>query len=205
MKEQKTQATKVNIKADENAKAASAIDSGSNFYGLTNDYMFKVIMQENVYVREMLIRALLGLDEEELTYSEVLNPIIPGYAIDNKTCILDLNLMLNNKEKLNLEMQVIKDQAWEKRSLYYWARNYADLKAGNNYAELKRTTHIGILDHTPVSEHPEFYSRYELRNIRSNRTYSDVIDIRTLDLTRVDLAYPEEYGIAYWAKIIKAA
>ena len=49
-------------------------------------------------------------------------------------------------EKANLEVQVIKQEWFGRRSLYYWARLYNDLKRGDSYSALARTVTINLLD-----------------------------------------------------------
>lgn len=48
--------------------------------------------------------------------------------------------------KANLEIQVIKQEWFGQRALYYWARLYNDLKRGDSYHSLTRTVTINILD-----------------------------------------------------------
>ena len=48
--------------------------------------------------------------------------------------------------KANLEIQVVKQEWFSQRALYYWARLYNDLKKGDIYHALTRTVTINILD-----------------------------------------------------------
>ena len=81
--------------------------SGPIPYNMTNDYMFREILQKNEFVLRGLIGALLHLDQREIISVEITNPIITGEQIDNKTFALDINVVLNNNICLNLEMQVV--------------------------------------------------------------------------------------------------
>ena len=63
--------------------------SGPIPYNMTNDYMFRAILQKNEFVLRGLIGALLHLDQREIVSVEITNPIMPGEQIDNKAFVLD--------------------------------------------------------------------------------------------------------------------
>ena len=93
------------------------IASGPIAYNMTNDYMFRAILQKNEFVLRGLIGALLHLDQADIKSVEITNPIILGEQIDNKQFVLDINITLNNDICLNLELQVINRTNWQDRSL----------------------------------------------------------------------------------------
>ena len=88
---------------------------------LTNDYMFKALLQKNKNVLKHLICSMLHLRLEEVESVEVKNPIVLGEAVtedfDSKIFVLDINVLLNNKTLINLEMQVLNHENWAERSL----------------------------------------------------------------------------------------
>ncbi|MDD6168811.1 MAG: PD-(D/E)XK nuclease family transposase, partial [Lachnospiraceae bacterium] len=73
-------------------------------YGLKNDYMFRAAMQSNEKVLRGLVCALLDLRMDEIRECVIENPIILGEDIDDKTCILDVKILLNNDKRLNIEL-----------------------------------------------------------------------------------------------------
>ena len=75
-------------------------------YGMTNDYMFRTVLQRNNYVLKGLICSLLHLDPDEVTSVQITNPIEPGDTADDKEFILDIHVLLNNHAVINLEMQM---------------------------------------------------------------------------------------------------
>ena len=75
-------------------------------YNMTNDYMFRAVLQKNQFVLKGLVGSLLHLDPKSLEV-EVTNPIKLGESFENKDFILDVNVKVNNKTLLNLEMQII--------------------------------------------------------------------------------------------------
>ena len=76
------------------------------FYGLSNDYMFHVVMQECEDAMHCLVAALLGIKVSDIKECRILNPIIMGDTMEEKDCVLNLNLLLNNEAKINIELQM---------------------------------------------------------------------------------------------------
>lgn len=59
--------------------------SGPLLIPMTNDYLFRALLQRNNHVLKGLICALLHLSREEVSSVAIVNPIILGEAIDEKT------------------------------------------------------------------------------------------------------------------------
>lgn len=175
------------------------------FYGLRNDYMFKAVLQESKEALKNLISVLLGIDEDTITSLELKNTIKLGESVDSKDCILDILLELNHNELIDLEMQVKNENNWPERSLLYWSRAYDDIKVGEDYDKLKKTYHIGILDFTLFDDNPTFYAEYKVMDTTTHRIYSDMLNIKILDLSRIEEAERnnENPQLIKWAKILK--
>lgn len=150
--------------------------------------------------------ALLDLKEETLKECRIENPIILGEEMDEKTCVLDVKILLNNSERLNIELQTTDYKDWPDRSLLYLCRAFDDLKKGVKYTDLKPTIHIGILDFSPFPEEKEFYSEYQLMNIKTHRFYNSKFVMRVLNLTQIEGASEEEKksDLYYWAQLFRA-
>ena len=93
--------------------------TGAIRYNMTNDYMFRAILQENEKVLRGLVASLLHMPPEEIKEIHIENPIILGDAIDMKNIVLDIHLKLNNNRFLNIEMQILNKHDWQDRSLFY--------------------------------------------------------------------------------------
>ena len=174
------------------------------FYGMSNDYMFKAVMQESKEVLINLVAALMRIDEERIVYCEITNPIELGRNIYSKDCILDIKLILNGDTIINIELQIENEGYWPERSLFYWSRAYDQLKEGENYRLLKPTYQIGIIDFSLFKDSAEFFSEYKILNTRTGRAYTENLCIRVLDLTKIDLARDGEEELVRWAKIFKS-
>ena len=80
---------------------------GKIFYGMTNDYMFRAVLQSNNKVLRGLICSLLHLSEREVLSVEITNPIILGKSVESKEFRLDINILLNNRTLINLEIWIL--------------------------------------------------------------------------------------------------
>ena len=180
--------------------------TGEIRYTLRNDYMFKAVLQKNKRALTGLLSALLSMPAEKIVDIEIMNPIELGETIDDKTCILDIKLILNNNKIINIELQVTKYEFWIERSLIYLCRAFDNLSVGEDYGNVLPTYHIGILDFWMPDKAKEFYSEYRLMNVRNQEFYSDKIGVNVLNLKAVDddsvTKEPEE--LYEWAKLFKA-
>ena len=181
--------------------------SGAIPYGMTNDYMFRAVLQTNNKVLRGLVSALLHLKEEEILSVEITNPVILGEAVHDKEIRLDISLKLNNKSVINLEMQIANKLNWTNRSLLYLSRSFDNLHHGQDYLDIHSAIHIGFLDYPISKEYPEFYATYKLLNVKTHQNYNDNFMLSVVDLTHIDLATKEdrEYHIDCWAALFKAA
>lgn len=174
---------------------------------LTNDYLFRAMLQRNNLVLKGLISSLLSIPLSDIKSVVITNPIILGTSIDDKTFFLDISITLNDDTLINLEMQVLNEYNWPERSLSYLCRSFDQLNSGDCYQSAKTAIQIGLLDFTLFPEHPEFYATYRLMNIKNHTVYSDKLRLSVLNLTRIDLATKEDIdsGLTHWAALFKSS
>lgn len=179
--------------------------TGTIPYNMTNDYMFRVVLQKNKFVLKGLVGALLHLNPEFLEV-EITNPIELGRSIENKDFILDVNVLINNQTMLNLEMQVINYGNWKERSLSYLCRSFDNVYKGHDYIEVSPVIQISFLDFELFPDHPEFYSTYMLENIKNHVIYTDKLRLSVVELNNTKLATDDDrhYEIDKWAALFKA-
>lgn len=180
--------------------------SGIIRYNMTNDYMFRAVLQKNNKVLKGLICSLLHLEEQAIISVTITNPIILGEVMEDKEFRLDINVILNNNTYINLEMQIANKLNWLNRSISYLCRSFDQLHHGQDYSEAKAVIHIGFLDYTLFQEYPEFYAVYKFMNVKNQHIYSDNLTLCVVDLTQINLATAEDraYHIDYWAALFKA-
>ena len=175
-------------------------------YGLINDYMFRAVFQTSEEALKGLLSALLYIPEEEILSCVICNPIILGDAIDEKTCILDIRVLLNGNKQINLEMQMGSVENWTDRSVFYLCRMFTDMKKGLDYTQTKPSIHIGIMMKSLVPEDVAFYNEYALKNRRTGYEFTGKIALHVLDLSCLEQVPEEERNspLYYWACVFKA-
>ena len=205
-KNEKNDQTKFSPTASSCLDTAFQNASGDIPYNMTNDYMFRAVLQTNNKVLRGLICSLLHLAETEVKAVEIANPVILGEAVRDKEFRLDINVVMNNSVLINLEMQITNKLNWGNRSVMYLCRSYDRLNRGQDYREARPAIHIGFLGYTLFDKYPEFYASYKLINVKSHQKYSDNLTLYVVDLSRIDLATDEDkrYHIHEWAGLFKA-
>ena len=180
--------------------------SGPLVIPMTNDYLFRALLQRNNAVLKGLICSLLHLTAEEVSTAEITNPIELGTSFTDKTFILDVKVHLNDLAIINLELQVINQHNWVERSLSYLCRSFDTLQAGKDYRDARPVIQIGLLNYTLFPAHPEFYATYQLLNVKDYTLYSDKLRLSVLDLTHIELATEQDKALQLdcWARLFKA-
>ena len=180
--------------------------TGKIDYCMTNDYMFRMVLQSNNTVLKGLISSMMHVALNDIENVEIVNPIELGKHIDDKDFILDVKVMLNDNTIINLEMQVTNYSNWTNRSLSYLCRAFDNVQKGEDYNSAIPVTHIGFLDYDLFPEELEFYSKYMLRNVKSGKIYNDKFTLCVLSLNQIKLATKEDkkWHIDEWARLFKA-
>ena len=174
---------------------------------MTNDYLFRALLQSDNEVLKALLASLLKMKVGEIRSAEVTNPILLGESISEKTYIMDVRVVLNDEVVINLEMQVIRESGWEDRSVLYTCRIFDRLNRGSAYDNARPVRQIAFCDFTLFKDYPEFYSTYRLINEKNPKVvYTEKFVISNVDLTRIDLATEEDkkYGLDQWCRLFKA-
>ena len=174
-------------------------------YPLTNDFIFRAVLQRNNQVLTALIRSLLHIEATDIQV-EITNPIELGEKFSDKDFILDIRVVINKQQIIDLEMQLSNDHNWPERSICYALRSFDQLNSGEDYTEVLPVHSIGFLNFTLFPDNPEFFSTYLLANQKTGKIYSSKFCIHVVDLSRIDLATEEDkhYQIDQWAKLFKA-
>ena len=181
--------------------------TGSLPVKMTNDYLFRALLQTDEKTLKAIVASVLHISIQDVTEIVVTNPIELGETVDSKELHLDVSVILNDKDKINIEMQASHYEGWSDRTLIYLCRSFDSLNHGQDYSEVHRAIQVSFTDFTLFPDAPEFFSTYMLINkMKSTQIYSDKLSIINIDLTNVELAVEEDrkYGVDRWAKIFKA-
>ena len=174
--------------------------------GMTNDYMFRIVFQENKYALKGLIASVLQLDPEAITDITISNEIKPGKSITDKEYRMDILVLMNNSQSINIEMQLRNQGNWRHRSLAYLCREFDRLDHGDDYDKVTPAYQVGFLGFTLFEDHPEFCGRYQMRNEKDGHLYTDMFNLIVIELMQEELATKEDIacGIDKWVRLFKA-
>jgi len=178
--------------------------TGKIEYTLKSDLMFHYVMQKSKAALTHLVCALKGIAPKDVKEIIVQNPI--DLNNDSKETIMDLKLTLNNNEIINIELQLYFDKFWNPRSILYLCRAYDSISEGEDYSQLKPTTHICITNIDLIEGNEEFYSHYLLLNVKNHEPYSTDFGINVLQLNHIDNATDDDINsnLVYWARLFMA-
>ena len=123
---------------------------------------------------------------------------------DDKLGILDVRVLLNNREQIDIEIQVTFSEYWAERTLFYLGKMFTDqLKPGENYQKLEKCIHIGILNFIMFDDE-EYYSRFHFWSDKGRKLYSDKFEIHTLELPKLAKHDYPETELLKWLQFINA-
>ncbi|MDR2576304.1 MAG: Rpn family recombination-promoting nuclease/putative transposase [Treponema sp.] len=156
---------------------------------LLNDFLFYMIMGEKGDEVQLLgfLNAVLGkTGEDRFTAVEIIeNKYLSPEVIGNKSSILDVRAVLQGKTRVNIEVQVRNQHNMDRRSLFYWSREYLkSLKKGKDYKELPDVIAINIVDFNfPPARNS--HTRFHLReDIEHDLILTDALEIHFLNMVQ---------------------
>jgi len=158
-------------------------------YDHLNDFLFYKIMGEKGDEVQLLgfLNAVLGkTGEDSFTAVKIIeNKYLSPEVIGDKGSILDVRAVLQGKTRVNIEVQVRNEHNMDRRSLFYWSREYTrSLKQGQNYRELPDVIAINIVsfDFPPVRNcHTRFHLREDLDR---DLTLTDALEIHFINMVQ---------------------
>ncbi|NCB39967.1 MAG: Rpn family recombination-promoting nuclease/putative transposase [Erysipelotrichia bacterium] len=178
-------------------------------YSLMNDFVFKWIFGQEKHERNCicLLNALLVLEGENRIESlTFLNPFNYKEFADDKTSIIDTRVIDHKGELYNIEVQIVKEDAFVPRTVYYLAKLYAgQLRGGQPYNLLHKTTGLSILGFNLFKDSRQIHEAFEFRNIEGSLKLAGTMALHYLDMTRFDCCKPRELRSRFekWLHIMK--
>lgn len=187
--------------SSQNKKGEFMTKRKSNFIMLpTVDFCFKELMQ-NPKVRKGFIAALLNLPPEKITDTVLMPTILRKKTSDGKIGILDVRVMMKTGTQLELEMQVAYFEYWENRILFYLSKMYSEqVKAGESYEKLKKCIHVSVLNFVHFPNDEKYYRTINLCDKDSGELYSDLFELKILELAKLPKHTKSKEKIVQWMK-----
>ncbi len=157
-----------------------------------NDIVFQSLFNKhNEKITKAFVQALLEEKIDKITINE--DKELIRERTEDKLGILDLELDVNNNEKVDVEIQLIDKKNFIERLLFYFSKLYqAQIKRGSNYLEAKRVVLIAIIDYPLelTKEIKEMETIWKLiEKEHKNLVLTNYIEIHILELEKVKNTY----------------
>ena len=175
---------------------------------VTNDYVFRRIFGSvgNEDITGDLLEKILNKKYTKIDLSK--NPILLPDTIENKGGVLDVIINAEEKENINIEMQVLEYEYMAERILEYWAKKYSEeFKRGNDYSVAKRTICILItcFDMKQIKQVDKIHSKWNIREEEYTKIIlTDKLEFHIINLEKLEkrCEKDQEKELINWCKFI---
>jgi predicted transposase/invertase (TIGR01784 family) len=156
---------------------------------ILNDYLFLKVMGEKGDEEQLLgfLNAVLArTGKDRLVSVEIIeNRTFTAEVIGDKASILDIRAGLEDLTKVNIEVQLRNLGNMDKRSLFYWSREYSrGLKSGQDYEELPNVIAINIINFEFIPK-GSFHTSFHLwEDTDKSIMLSDALEIHFIDMIK---------------------
>jgi len=154
-----------------------------------NDYLFLKVMGEKGSEIQLLgfLNAVLGrTGDNKLASVEILeNKTLSAESIGAKASILDVRAMLCDGARVNIEVQLRNLGNFDKRSLFYWGKEYTkSITSGQDYMYLPTVININIIDFEFL-ETDNFHTVFRLKEEKeSHLILTEILEIHFINMVK---------------------
>jgi predicted transposase/invertase (TIGR01784 family) len=172
-------------------------------YTMTNDVLFKMFFVKNPEYLKRFVAMILKTPIDAITEFQIINGEIPPAEVGDKFCRLDINMTINC-QIVDLEVQVADEDDYEKRSLYYWAREYSSaLKSGDEYIDLPKVILISIVGFK-LFDCEEFHSEFRPLEVTRHTELCENQIMHYFELKKLPEPTDGDEEIKFWLAFFKA-
>lgn len=152
-----------------------------------------------------LNRTFMEAGESPLTEINLMNPYTDKDSPRDKQSIFDIQARTAEGKLINVEMQLFNKYDNEKRTLYYWSKQYSgQLEEGQSYKKLRKCVTINILNFT-ILPNDRYHNVFHLREDHSGITLNDDIEILIMELSKLNVQpIPSGGGLLNWLLFLKS-
>ncbi|MEH7150193.1 Rpn family recombination-promoting nuclease/putative transposase [Bacillus thuringiensis] len=160
------------------------------------DYAFKQLF--GVQGQEDLLISFLNAILHESLSTPIISltledPHIHKEYEEDKLSILDILATLQDKTKVNVEIQLRNTQEIVKRSLYYWSKLYtSQLEQGMPYRSLRKTITINLLDFKLFPHYDDMHTVGQFWSKQQNDVLLDDLEIHFIEIPKLLKQWREE-------------
>ncbi len=180
------------------------LDKNEKIVKLKLDIIFKRMFGNEKHERviKSFIADLLEIPHESIRKIYINNVETAPEYMDRKFSRLDLKLDVDGRI-VNIEMQVNREPDFKERTLFYWSKLYSEeLKAGDEYAELKQTICINIINFN-LFESKDYHSHFKIIEKERQEVLTEKFGIHFFELKKVKESKKEK-PMEDWLNLINA-
>ena len=160
-----------------------------------NDVVFQSLFsKKNEYITKEFVGALLDKEIEKILINDI-KELFREYPEDNLG-ILDLEVDVDDKEKVDIEIQLVQKEDFIERLLFYFSKLYTlQIKKGKSYKESKRIVLIAIIDFKLeiTKDIEKMLTKWKLRcDEKTEKILTDKIELDIIELGKVDKEYKRD-------------
>jgi predicted transposase/invertase (TIGR01784 family) len=155
-----------------------------------NDFLFLKFMGEKGDEDQLLafLNAVLKkTGKDHLQSVEIVSyTSFPADIIGDKSSVLDVRALTDDGTHVNVEVQVRNPGNMDKRSLFYWSRDFSrSLEVGKDYNELPNIISINILGYEFFPEIDDFHLCFHLReDIHNECILTEALEMHFIDMIK---------------------
>jgi predicted transposase/invertase (TIGR01784 family) len=125
-------------------------------------------------------------DIDEFEIIALADPHLKRESEDDKLAIADVMVRTKSGQVIDIEIQVANTQDIKPRAVYNASKMVtAQVHKGEGYSKIKRSVCILITDFTLIDDSKHYHNSYLLHDKRTKSTFTDLIEIDTLELTKI--------------------
>ena len=152
------------------------------------DVVFHMLFGEQKHERitKKLIEDVIGEKVETIELEKT--PYLWGEQVNDKVGIIDIRAKINNKNPIDIEMQIADERNIEKRILFYWSKLYLkQLKEGEKYKDLNRSISIIFLDYKIEKlEQLPIHTKWQIKESENGKTIlTKDLEIHIIEMPKI--------------------
>ena len=129
------------------------------------------------------------IEEKVETIELEQTPYLLGIQADDKVGIIDVRATINNKNPIDIEMQILDNKDIEKRILFYWSKLYMkQIERGEDYEKLNRSISIIFLDYElkKFKELP-IHTKWQIKESKNGRKIlTEDLEIHIIEIPKIN-------------------
>ena len=180
------------------------MNSEERIVKLKLDVIFKRVFgnAKNEKIIAAFISDLLEIPREDIKAVYINNVELTPEYLEQKFSRLDLKLDVDGRI-VNIELQVNREPDFKERTLFYWSKLYSEeLRAGDEYGDLKQTICINIINFN-LFDYEDYHSNFKVLENERHELLTDKFAIHFFELRKLSKS-KKNRRMEDWLNLINA-